>query len=463
MSSRLLGENVEKIRDELTVDELEGEELIAVKGTRSHENDELFERSVLAISSSSQSSSLIHQHILAEGVSCITIKPLGGQFHLVTFASIEDKKAILESNWLDNWFINLSEVNDGSASKWKETRIRIYGVPLKSWSYENFYNIGSIFGRVLSVEYSNFNVAKILLLTDCLFTINCKLILDIDGKKSKIFVSEEPIVQMQTGNQAQKTNFQSSSDEDSGGEEFTPSTNFSSPKGDNYGNSFPNVDVNVQVSPKKTLELSNHFSEPHDNNKPIIETKQLIISPNKNYSLSLSPPTATKVKKSDSLVTSPTSQKADQPICPSPSPLSRNTSPRVIQKSPISVPSPLPISNMFGPLFPKPHNPNIPKNQSSSSSLSSGPMFPPGFESMIPSEAKIRHAQKRIKKLQKRKKRKLPSHSSTPLSSINITAENVISLASELGLKIDGPTSCIENLISAILKSQYADWEASKA
>lgn len=104
---------------------------------------------------------------------------------------------------------------------------------------------------------------------------------------------------------------------------------------------------------------------------------------------------------------------------------------------------------------------------SAASSLSSGPMFPPGFESHIPTEAKIQHAKRRIRKIQKKKKQKnlkqpspLSFHSIPP--PLEITSSDVLSLASELGLKIDGPISCIESLIDAIIKRQQADWASAK-
>lgn len=39
--------------------------------------------------------------IVAEGVDCLKIKPMGGILHLITFDSMEDKKAMVESKWLD--------------------------------------------------------------------------------------------------------------------------------------------------------------------------------------------------------------------------------------------------------------------------------------------------------------------------------------------------------------------------
>ena len=63
-SSRILGDVVEKTRDELTVEEFEDEKLITIKGAKSPENEELYSRSVLALAASSLSSSQIHQNIL---------------------------------------------------------------------------------------------------------------------------------------------------------------------------------------------------------------------------------------------------------------------------------------------------------------------------------------------------------------------------------------------------------------
>lgn len=54
----------------------------------------------------------ILDHILAEGVSCMSIKPVGGMLHLISFDSLEDKKAMLERHWLENWFVELKDDDD---------------------------------------------------------------------------------------------------------------------------------------------------------------------------------------------------------------------------------------------------------------------------------------------------------------------------------------------------------------
>lgn len=159
--------------------------------------------------------------------------------------------AILESNWLDNWFSELQEVNDVCATKWKEAWIRIYGVPLKSWAYENFFNIGCVFGRVVSVDYSSFEYARVNILTDCLFNINCKLIINVEGKKSKIFIVEEPPKSGQPSIKIPAPPLDESSDD-----EDTNHSTFLPPKGNNYSSPSPNKSINKVSSPTHSAENS---------------------------------------------------------------------------------------------------------------------------------------------------------------------------------------------------------------
>lgn len=55
---------------------------------------------------------------------------MGGMLHLISFESFEDKNVFMECKWLLNWFLELGNVNEMSASLWRETWIHIYGVPL---------------------------------------------------------------------------------------------------------------------------------------------------------------------------------------------------------------------------------------------------------------------------------------------------------------------------------------------
>ena len=191
VSSHILGEDTEKVRDELYICTFEEEEFITIKGSKNSEMDELLNRSVIATAQSSLSSNRILDHILIEGVTCLIIKPLGGMLHLVTFETIEDKNAMIECDWLSRWFMDIRNVNSMSSSKWRESHLRIYGMPLHGWGYENFYNAGCIFGRVTFVDYSSFEYAKITVITYCLFSINCKLVIEVEDKSHKICVSED--------------------------------------------------------------------------------------------------------------------------------------------------------------------------------------------------------------------------------------------------------------------------------
>ena len=182
MSSRALGSDTEKYREELLVDTVDNENMGIFKISKCNDNAELFERSVIGVASSSLTSQQILDHIIEEGVLSISIKPLGGMLHLISFETIEEKQAFIECNWLDRWFIDIRNVNSTVSSQWKQTWIRIYGLPLSAWGYDNIYKIGCLFGRVLSVDHSNFEYARILIFTDILFSINCKLAIDMEGK-----------------------------------------------------------------------------------------------------------------------------------------------------------------------------------------------------------------------------------------------------------------------------------------
>lgn len=118
----------------------------------------------------------------------MTIQPMGGILHLITFTSLEEKQAMLESKWLEQRFINLRNVNSKVGSLWKITWISVYGILLMAWGYKNFFKIGCVFGRIISVNYSNYDCAKNLIITGNLFTINCIMLLDVEGIQFKISI-----------------------------------------------------------------------------------------------------------------------------------------------------------------------------------------------------------------------------------------------------------------------------------
>ena len=97
MNSRVLGESTERIRDQLEEREFEGDQYLFIQGKKNEENSELLQRSAIAVANSSSSSETILSHILVEGVNMLKIKPLGGMLHLISFESMEDKRAMIES------------------------------------------------------------------------------------------------------------------------------------------------------------------------------------------------------------------------------------------------------------------------------------------------------------------------------------------------------------------------------
>ena len=190
-SSKILGEDTMEARENVSAEEIEEEFSLIVEGIHKNDNEELFKRSVFAVAISSQSSSEILDSILSEGVNSMVIKPMGGLLHLLTFDSIEEKIAMVESGWLEKWFMMIRDINNAIAAQWRQTSLKIHGVPITAWNYENFHKLSSVFGRVISIDYSNFDCAKVLLISDCLFRINCKMYLKMDEGKYPIFVFEE--------------------------------------------------------------------------------------------------------------------------------------------------------------------------------------------------------------------------------------------------------------------------------
>lgn len=171
--------------------------------------------------------------------------------------------------------MEIREVNPGCASIWREIMLRIYGVPLGAWSYDNIFKIGSVFGKVLSVDYSSYGCAKTTVITDCMFFVNCKLILDIEEKSHLICISGESQPRYdREGNGVCLRSHQSdiSSDEDNGA--------WSTPlqkKSDDLPPSPPLIPQDPIIT--STTVSSNN--EPPFNSPPSQEmaTKEIIISP----------------------------------------------------------------------------------------------------------------------------------------------------------------------------------------
>lgn len=148
----------------------------------------------------------------------------------------------------------------------------------------------------------------------------------------------------------------------------------------------------------------------------------------------------------------------------------KHTSPKQNEPSPKSPPSPIQLENKFGPLL----RPTKSKSSSSSSSnfgssSDSGPLFPPGFEDYIPAQEKLDKERKRKRKLEKKKKLKHFASNSqqatSPTSPIShhhipnsIHVEDVISMASNMGLVFDGPEFELRKRIENVQKAQQLNW-----
>lgn len=478
MSSRSLGEDTEKVRGSLGQLDLEEDYAAALNGEVCEDNREMLERSAIAVAASSQSSDDILSHILAEGVTCLNISPMGGMLHLVTFETFADKKEMMESKWLEKWFLVLRNVNDESSMMWRETWLKVSGVPLIAWGHENFYKIGCVYGRVLSVNQKNYECAYILVFTDVLFQINNKLSLDVQGKKYPIFVSvtkyPQPIHQATFPNEKHAVNVNGGSPRDV--DPLTQQENIPRTSTTRTDNSTPTISKEPNQNqndtcpnkPPENLGITNH---PYiSQNNPTQSYSDYHHERNADKSLlnDLPDPALFSMKKIP--LTSPIREPIDfsSPsklieIPPQKSPQNQNDVAQPnLNHSKIN--SPIQLHNKYGPLLKRPsHNPSSSRSMGSSSS--SGPLFPPGFEDRVPAHVKIAQAEKREKKLEKKKKLKLHSKNKKaqdPFPNQNfgsITVDDIIDLSGMIGLSFDGHTSELRRRIQAILQGQVQVWD----
>ena len=503
MSSRVLGVETEQVREMIESVEFEGEQHIMIQGKRSKENEELFNRSVLGVANSSSSSELIHDHILAAGVTCLKIKPLGGMLHLITFDSVEDKEAIIESEWLLKWFDDIRNVNKSCAAIWRKTWINIYGMPLSAWCYDNFFKIGNIYGRVVSIDYTRMDCAKVMIITDCLFFINNPLIFAIDEEKFKLFVIEDnstyprhmpcDTIPNNTTNQINQEAKPASVSAFSSDEEELPK---GSPKAHHWqsseaehgekGNTINlgnDSDINfLDNSASKTPQKSIKTPSPKKIQKPPkypTPSKTPIKSPNKSqpkspYQCGLGwnntngpfPHSEPTLPSLENLKFSPPSP---EPSIPLNLPPDLRPSPT---QAPLLSPKTLSYENFSAqqPNNSSPKNKNTTLKSQSSSTSTSGPSVPPGFEQFIPSPIKAHRERKKLRKSQKRKENPQSNPSSSNHTPIHNplrcpwigphdkTADEIIDLGLQMGMNYNGSLSELHSKIRGILARQEQDW-----
>nr|CCA66234.1 hypothetical protein [Beta vulgaris subsp. vulgaris] len=471
MCSRVLGEEVEQARINLETGECDEETVGLIKLSRSHENDELLKRSLIGVSfNPTSSNSNLHQ-ILAEGVSNITITSLGGPMHLLSFESEEDKQLMLESKWLERWYMELRNASSKISSLWRETWVTIYGIPLSAWSYDNILKIGSIFGKVLSVNQRKFEYTKILISTDCMFKINCKMAIDVDGEKSKIHIWESPQDQSWMNNAEKKPGSKVKTDTDP-----IDSDDEKPPSGEDEKISDRN---DYQPLENGSQVMSVQF--PNEINDPAIPKNNP--TPQKNGSQkSQTVPKACPDKPQVSKQPNSEPGLHEGHCKSSPSQPKHYTSPsksiNQVSKSPNKSPNPqitkpnhsspmVHLNNRFNPLQRQ-------NTHSTTITSSSGPSFPPGFEESIPLHLKQAHARKRKKKAKRRMQKKAgpsssdhrlreaSSHHDNADEMFNISADDVIEMGHALGASFNGPRSALKERIESILSAQKANWDASQ-
>lgn len=191
-SNKILGEHTEKVRKDFAVVEDDGDLIGVLKGTTCEENKDRLDKSLVGIAIAPSSSTTIQAETQAQCVHYITILPMGGMQHLITFTEIEDEKAMIENGgtWLQGWFQDLREWDKEITTNWRETWIICVGMPLHAWSYENFFNVGSFWEKVLSmdnmaVSCSQLVSCRVHIVTDYLLRINDKVYYKVEGKNTK--------------------------------------------------------------------------------------------------------------------------------------------------------------------------------------------------------------------------------------------------------------------------------------
>lgn len=549
MSSRVLGEETEKLRDQIELRELDGDEIITIEGRNNPEMEDQLRRSVIAVANSASSSEIIQNHILSEGVNILRIRSMGGLLHLITFDSMEEKEAMIECQWLQKWFLELRNVTNSSVGLWREVWLTIYGVPISAWGYRNFFDIGCIYGKVKSVEYSRLDCARVLIITDCLFTINNPVLLKIEDKTFKVFVSEDcnlyqpqefpkpnddshahPVVSgeedsdQESGEKLQTRSEEEDKDTRSQSLLKSPRvTELGSPI--DLGSDLRSSNNELSLTPNKTAVFYPPFNYSKPPKYPSPKLKLNFNSPGKSPSsqnsmgnlnrplssqigqslenLKISTPPSPKLSyqhltKMGSVNSPPDSRKGSNPSLeyfnppilshkPSspenPNLLNHTSSPQPNNSdlslnyyNPTHYPGSADISQLNHQSSSQPNTQTLSQPKSiSSSPTSSSPSVPPGFEAFIPSPLKLQREQKRLKKLQKRKrgKRSFSTHNQSlppPPPPINqnerpshgLIASEIIDLGLNLGMNFSGPLSDLHEKIMEILSRQEKDWESNQ-
>lgn len=133
-----------------------------------------------------------------EGMSGIKVRSLGGFEHLLTFEDGElmDLYCNECKDSLERWYSEIKPWNENIEFKWRETWITCFGIPINAWSFDNFIELGSVGGNVISInaeasKQERFDKCRIHIITDCMFKINDRIIFEVDEKQHVVLVCEE--------------------------------------------------------------------------------------------------------------------------------------------------------------------------------------------------------------------------------------------------------------------------------
>ncbi|KAL4584212.1 hypothetical protein LXL04_008804 [Taraxacum kok-saghyz] len=135
---------------------------------------------------------------VAEGWSDVACRYLGSLYILLEF---KEERVALEymrnekDNW-SQWFSSVATWNKDFRVQERITRICITGLPPQAWAQETFSEVAKVLGEVLEPERclaTNWDIhkGKVVVLTENMATINCKVDVIVDGTKFITWVKEE--------------------------------------------------------------------------------------------------------------------------------------------------------------------------------------------------------------------------------------------------------------------------------
>lgn len=165
--------------------------------------NEWLSRSAVAKLSPHRSMALVTDYLRSLGYVNIDVKPFGGNFVVLTFASISDCDSVFNGGELariKEWFVEILKYEEFKGQPCSRlVWLNCYGVPLHLWNTGTFINLGSSWGEVIQVAEDtvkglNFTVGKVLISTNSMDVINHVVDVECKGLLSPIRVIEEQIV-----------------------------------------------------------------------------------------------------------------------------------------------------------------------------------------------------------------------------------------------------------------------------